>query len=103
MERGGGGLKVWEGFASMATSSTRTSHKRTSRQSQGCLTRKESNRALRHMTWPPQSPDLHPVEMVGMRWTKSSATVGPPGDLTKLIQRRSREAKAAIKAKESRV
>jgi transposase len=35
----------------------------TSRLCKGYLT-KESNRVLHQMTWPPQSPDLKPIEMV---------------------------------------
>ncbi|KAI5619906.1 E3 ubiquitin-protein ligase TRIM39 [Silurus asotus] len=30
----------------------------------GYLTKKESDGVLRQMTWPPQSPDLNPIEMV---------------------------------------
>ncbi|CAJ0944561.1 unnamed protein product [Ranitomeya imitator] len=38
--------------------------KHTSRQCKGYLTKKESDGVLRQMTWPPQSPDLNPIEMV---------------------------------------
>ena len=31
---------------------------------QGFLTKKESDGVLHQMTWPPQSPDLNPIEMV---------------------------------------
>jgi transposase len=31
---------------------------------QGYLTKKESDGVLHQMTWPPQSPDLNPIEMV---------------------------------------
>ena len=30
----------------------------------GYLTKKESDGVLHQMTWPPQSPDLNPIEMV---------------------------------------
>ncbi|XP_045915024.1 toll-like receptor 13 [Micropterus dolomieu] len=36
--------------------------KHTSRLCKGCLTKKESDGVLRQMTWPPQSPDLNPIE-----------------------------------------
>uniref|UniRef100_A0A8C8HRD6 Tc1-like transposase DDE domain-containing protein n=1 Tax=Oncorhynchus tshawytscha TaxID=74940 RepID=A0A8C8HRD6_ONCTS len=36
----------------------------TSRQCKGYLTKKESDGVLHQMTWPPQSPDLNPIEMV---------------------------------------
>ncbi|CAJ0965159.1 unnamed protein product [Ranitomeya imitator] len=37
--------------------------KHTSRLCKGYLTKKESDGVLRQMTWPPQSPDLNPIEM----------------------------------------
>ena len=33
-------------------------------QAVGYLTKKESNGVLYQMTWPPQSPNLNPIEMV---------------------------------------
>ena len=36
----------------------------TSRLCKGYLTKKESDGVLHQMTWPPQSPDLNPFEMV---------------------------------------
>ena len=36
----------------------------TSRLCKGYLTKKESHGVLRQMDWPPQSPDLNPIEMV---------------------------------------
>jgi transposase len=36
----------------------------TSRLCKGYLTKKESDGVLRQMTWPPQSSDLNPIEMV---------------------------------------
>ena len=36
----------------------------TSRLCKGYLTQKESDGVLHQMTWPPQSPDLNPIEMV---------------------------------------
>ena len=41
----------------------RTMTQHTSRLCKGYLT-KESNGVLHQMTWPPQSPDLNPIEMV---------------------------------------
>ena len=38
--------------------------KHTSRLCKGYLTKKESDGVLRQMTWPQQSPNLNPVEMV---------------------------------------
>uniref|UniRef100_A0AAZ3RAH0 EF-hand domain-containing protein n=1 Tax=Oncorhynchus tshawytscha TaxID=74940 RepID=A0AAZ3RAH0_ONCTS len=38
--------------------------KHTSRLCKGYLTKKESDGVLHQMTWPPQSPDLNPIEMV---------------------------------------
>ena len=37
--------------------------KQTSRLCKGYLTKKESDEVLDQMTWPPQSPDLNPIEM----------------------------------------
>uniref|UniRef100_A0AAZ3S1A8 Tc1-like transposase DDE domain-containing protein n=1 Tax=Oncorhynchus tshawytscha TaxID=74940 RepID=A0AAZ3S1A8_ONCTS len=37
----------------------------TSRLCKGYLTKKESDGVLHQMTWPPQSPDLNPIEMDG--------------------------------------
>ena len=87
----------------------------TSRLNKGYLTKKESDGVLRQMTWPPQSPDLNPIEMV---WDEldsrvkekqpSSAqhtvcgnsfkTVGK-SFLMKLVERMPRVCKAVIKAK----
>jgi transposase len=36
----------------------------TSRLCKGNFTKKESDGVLHQMTWPPQSPDLNPIEMV---------------------------------------
>ncbi|XP_064865263.1 podocan-like isoform X2 [Oncorhynchus nerka] len=38
--------------------------KQNSRLCKGYLTKKESDGVLHQMTWPPQSPDLNPIEMV---------------------------------------
>jgi transposase len=38
--------------------------KHTSRLCKGSLTKKESDEVLQQMTWPPQSPDFNPIEMV---------------------------------------
>ena len=42
----------------------RTMTQHTSRLCKGHLTKKESDWGLHQMTWPPQSPDLNPFEMV---------------------------------------
>ncbi|XP_071196721.1 uncharacterized protein [Salvelinus alpinus] len=49
---------------------TRTQH--TSRLCKGYLTKKESDGVLHQMTWPPQSPDHNPIEMV---WDELDRTV----------------------------
>ncbi|CDQ58310.1 unnamed protein product [Oncorhynchus mykiss] len=36
----------------------------TSRLCKGYLTKKESEGVLQQMTWPPQSPDPNPIEMI---------------------------------------
>uniref|UniRef100_A0A4W5P872 Tc1-like transposase DDE domain-containing protein n=1 Tax=Hucho hucho TaxID=62062 RepID=A0A4W5P872_9TELE len=36
----------------------------TSRLCKGYLTKKENDGVLHQMTWPPQSPDFNPIEMV---------------------------------------
>ena len=38
--------------------------KHTSKLCKDCLTKKESDGVLHQMSWPPQSPDLNPVEIV---------------------------------------
>ena len=91
--------------------------KHTSRLCKGCLTKKESDGALSQMTWPPQSPDLNPIEMV---WDEMDRRVKAKvstsiqhlweflqdywktisgDDLMKLIERIPRVCKAEIKAK----
>ena len=42
----------------------RTMAQHTSRLCKGYLTKKESDGVLHQMTWPPQSPNLNPIEMV---------------------------------------
>ena len=42
----------------------RTMTQHTSRLCKGYLSKKESDSVLHQMTWPPQSPDLNPTEMV---------------------------------------
>lgn len=81
------------------------------------MTKKESNGVLCQMTWPPQSPDLNPIEMVWDEMDRKLKAKGPTsaqhlwevlqdcwktisGDyLMKLIERMPRECKAVIKAK----
>lgn len=88
--------------------------KRTSRLCEGYLTKKESDGVLLQMTWPPQSPDLNPIEMF---WDEMDHRVKAKivqhlwellqdcwetisGDyLMKLIKRMPRVCKAVIKAK----
>uniref|UniRef100_A0A4W5RC16 Tc1-like transposase DDE domain-containing protein n=1 Tax=Hucho hucho TaxID=62062 RepID=A0A4W5RC16_9TELE len=43
---------------------TRTMTQHTSRLCKGYLTKKERDGVLHQMTWPPQTPDLNPIEMV---------------------------------------
>ncbi|CAJ0953624.1 unnamed protein product [Ranitomeya imitator] len=48
----------------------------TSRLCKGYLT-KESDGVLRQMTWPPQSPDLNPIEMVWDELDRKVKAKGP--------------------------
>ena len=81
------------------------------------MTKKESDVVLWQMTWPPQSPDLNPVEMVLGELDRRVKAKGPTsakhlwkllqdcwktisGDyLLKLIERMPRVCKAVIRAK----
>ena len=91
----------------------RTMTQHTSRLCKGYFTKKESDGVLHQMTWPSQSPDLNPNEMV---WDEldcrvkekqptsisicgnSFKTVGKAFQV-KLVERMSRECKAVIEAK----
>ena len=91
--------------------------KHTSELCKGYLTKKESDGVLHQMTWPPQSPDLNPIEMVWDEMDRRVKAKGPTsaqhlwellqdcwktisGDyLMKLIERKPRVCKAVIKAK----
>ena len=91
--------------------------KHTSRLCNGYLTKKESDGVLGQMTWPQQSPNLNPVEMVWDELDRRVKAKQPtsaqhlwellqdcwktiPGDyLMKLIERMPRVCKAVIKAK----
>jgi len=91
--------------------------KHTSRLCKGYLTKKESDGVLHQMTWPPQSPDLNPIEMVWDELDRRVKERQPtsaqhmwellqdcwksiPGDyLMKLVERMPRVCKAVIKAK----
>ncbi|CDQ96925.1 unnamed protein product [Oncorhynchus mykiss] len=46
------------------SSNSRTMSQHTSRLCKRYFTKKESDGVLHQMTWPPQSPDLNPIEMV---------------------------------------
>ena len=62
--------------------------KHTSRLCKGYLTKKENNGVLRQMTFPPQSPDLNPIEMVWDGMDRRVKAKGPTSaqHLWKLLQ-----------------
>ena len=49
----------------------------TSRLCKSYLAKKESDGVLRQMTWPPQSPDLNPIEMVWDEMDRRVKAKGP--------------------------
>ena len=71
----------------------------------GCyLTKKESDVVLHQMTWPPQSPDLNPIEMVwdelGHRVKEKQPTSAEHiWELLLLLEKMPRVCKAVIRAK----
>jgi transposase len=67
VKHGGEGVMVWWCFAADTVYDLFRFHgtlNHTSRLCKGYLTKKESDRELHQMTWPPQSPNLNPIEMV---------------------------------------
>ncbi|XP_064882974.1 phosphatidate cytidylyltransferase 1-like isoform X3 [Oncorhynchus nerka] len=74
----------------------RTMTQYTSRLCKGYLTKKESDGVLHQMTWPPQSPDLNPVEMVWDGSDRSVKVKQPPTsahhmwELPRLLEKHSR-------------
>ena len=91
--------------------------KHTSRLCKGYLTKKEGDGVQHQMTWPPQSPDLNPMEMVWDEMDRRVKAKGPTSaqhlwellknywkstsgdDLMKLNERMPRVCKTVIKAK----
>jgi transposase len=77
----------------------------TSRLCKGFFTEKESDRVLHQMTWPPQSPDLNPIEIVcdvldhrvKEKQPTSDQYMSPSRLLEKLVERMPRVCKAVIK------
>uniref|UniRef100_A0A674DF06 Tc1-like transposase DDE domain-containing protein n=1 Tax=Salmo trutta TaxID=8032 RepID=A0A674DF06_SALTR len=55
---------VLDSSSVIITKDSKTMTQHTSRLCKGCLTKKESDGVLHQMTWPPQSPELNPIEMV---------------------------------------
>jgi hypothetical protein len=55
---------ISSGLRLMGLSFVFSTGQHTTRLCKGYLTMKESDGVLHRMTWPPQSPDLNPIEMV---------------------------------------
>nr|XP_032528103.1 uncharacterized protein LOC116778268 [Danaus plexippus plexippus] len=47
--------------------------KHSSKLCRGYLDKKEAEGVLKNMVWPPQSPDLNPIELCGKSWTETCA------------------------------
>ena len=86
----------------------------TSRLCKGYLTNKKSDGVLHKMTWPPQSPDLNPIDMVWDELDRRVKEKQPRAQHmwellqdcwktfpVKLVERMPRVCKAVIKAKGS--
>ncbi|KAM9552748.1 uncharacterized protein ACWYII_034766 isoform 3-T4 [Salvelinus alpinus] len=55
---------LWKNYLVVLKYNMRTMIQHTSRLCKGYLTKKETDEVLHQMTWPSQSPDLNPIDMV---------------------------------------